>query len=146
MKLISVLIGVSLFSQISLGFAQPDLVKTPGVLCTATDPNFSNYDYPENIARCARNISQQEKQQVAQDYGNIPHDQWNQYEFDHLIPLCAGGSDDPKNLWPQPIADAHKKDVLEVEICTAMKAGTMLQAEALQKVHDWFTQLQEAQK
>ena len=24
------------------------------------------------------------------------------YEIDHLIPLCLGGSDDPSNLWPQP--------------------------------------------
>jgi hypothetical protein len=24
------------------------------------------------------------------------------YEIDHLIPLCLGGSDDPCNLWPQP--------------------------------------------
>ena len=24
------------------------------------------------------------------------------YEIDHLIPLCLGGSDDPSNLWAQP--------------------------------------------
>jgi hypothetical protein len=24
------------------------------------------------------------------------------YEIDHLIPLCLGGSDDFSNLWPQP--------------------------------------------
>jgi hypothetical protein len=24
------------------------------------------------------------------------------FEIDHLIPLCFGGSDDPSNLWPEP--------------------------------------------
>ena len=118
---------------------QPDWTKTPGVLCSPTDPNFSNYDYPEKIARCVRNVGTAEKQQIAQEYGNIPQGDWPKYEFDHLIPLCAGGSDDVHNLWPQPIDDAHKKDVLENDICISMKAGTMSQAQAVQKVHDWFT-------
>jgi hypothetical protein len=83
---------------------QPDANKTPGVLCTPQDQNFQGYDYPEHIARCNRNVGIQEKQTIAQEYGSIPESEWPQYEFDHLIPLCAGGSDDIGNLWPQPIA------------------------------------------
>lgn len=118
--------------------AGPNLAVTPGVLCSQADLNFSGLDYPEKIARCNRNIPADEKVKVAAVYGNIPQADWPQYEFDHLLPLCAGGSDDMRNLWPQPIAQAHEKDKLEVAICTAMKAGTLTQAAAVQKVYDWF--------
>lgn len=138
MKILLIIISIVFAYDLSLAVTQPNWQITPGVACTAQDPNFSGYDYPEQIARCNRNIGIQEKQQVAVEYGNIPQSAWAQYEFDHLIPLCAGGSDDIRNLWPQPINDAHEKDKLENEICTSLKAGTITQAEAIQKVHDWF--------
>lgn len=122
----------------SAALTAPDPALTPGELCTPSDPNFSGYDYPEHVARCRRNIMTDEKLAVARSYGDIPQANWPEYEFDHLIPLCAGGSNDIKNLWPQPIAEAHQKDTLENDICIAMKAGTMTQAQAVQKVHDWF--------
>jgi hypothetical protein len=135
----------SLFSQQTFASVPPapprvsvDLNLTPGILCSPSDPNFSGLDYPEKIARCNRNIPTGEKLKVAAAYGNIPQSDWPKYEFDHLLPLCAGGSDDSRNLWPQPIAQAHEKDKLEVQICIAMKAGTMTQAVAVQKVYDWF--------
>jgi len=114
----------------------PDL--TPGLLCSPQDPNFQGYDYPEQIARCTRNVGYQEKAQIAASYGNIPESTWSNYEFDHLLPLCAGGSDDIRNLWPQPIDEAKQKDVLENRICSEMRAGTLTQAAAVQQVYDWF--------
>jgi hypothetical protein len=123
------------------GFATvvpPNAVTTPGILCTKDDPNFKGYDYPERVVRCNRNISTAEKFEVAATYGNIPQSEWPNYEFDHLIPLCAGGSNDPKNLWPQPIDEAKKKDVLENQICIEMRAGTLTQAEAVAKIRGWF--------
>ena len=119
-------------------FLTPDRTNTPGVLCQATDADFKDYEYPENIARCNRNIGTAEKMQVAQNYGNIPEANWRDYEFDHMIPLCAGGANDIENLWPQPIAEAHQKDVLENNICLGLRAGTLKQAEAVQKARDWF--------
>lgn len=136
--LISLASTISLAAPIASPTAAPNLAITPGVLCTTSDPDYRGLDYPEQIARCNRNIPTIEKMKVAALYGNIPQADWPQYEFDHLLPLCAGGSDDMRNLWPQPIAQAHEKDKLEVEICTAMKAGTMTQAIAVQKVYDWF--------
>ena len=128
------------FSGVSTAkaFTAPDPEKTPGVLCSESDPNFEKFDYPEHVARCNRNVSYDEKLQIAAEYGNIPQSEWSNYEFDHLIPLCAGGSDDIGNLWPQPIDEAHQKDVLENDICTAMRDGKMTQAEAVQQVKDWF--------
>lgn len=136
--LISFSTAAAVASSIASPVVAPNLSITPGILCTTSDPDYKGLDYPEQIARCNRNIPTAEKLKVAALYGNIPQADWPQYEFDHLLPLCAGGSDDMRNLWPQPIAQAHEKDKLEVEICTAMKAGTMTQAVAVQKVYDWF--------
>lgn len=38
----------------------------------------------------------------------------NHYEEDHFIPLEIGGNPtSERNLWPEPIADAHMKDKIE---------------------------------
>lgn len=143
MKSFTVAIFLNLFLLISFAeaFQQPKATLTPGAACSEQDSDFKGYDYPSHVARCNRNITIQEKQRVAASYGNIPESDWKNYEFDHLLPLCAGGSNSDQNLWPQPIDEAHLKDTLEVQICTAMKAGTMTQDEAFKKVRDWFVQM-----
>ncbi|MFZ3228918.1 MAG: hypothetical protein WA160_01845 [Pseudobdellovibrio sp.] len=138
-KVSFVLVGFTI-SQFSFSMTMPNTQLTPGVLCTPSDSDFKGYDYPSKVARCNRNIGNPEKAEVAKNYGNIPASEWVNYEFDHYIPLCAGGSNNIQNLWPQPIAEAKQKDVIEVQVCTALKAGTMTQDQALQKIHDWFTQ------
>ncbi len=122
-----------------LNMEAPNTKITPGKTCAAGDPNFSKYDYPEHIARCERHVTSTEKARITNLYGSIPKSEWKNYEFDHLIPLCAGGSDDIENVWPQPIRQARQKDVVEDEVCRAMKAGTMTQEEAIQKIWDWFS-------
>ena len=67
-----------------------------------------------------------------------PESQWKNYEFDHLIPLCAGGSNDSRNIWPQPLDEAHEKDKVEDEVCQKMRAGEMKQAEAVHEIFAWF--------
>jgi hypothetical protein len=53
------------------------------------------------------------------------------YEIDHLIPLCLGGSDDFSNLWPQPRQtiepkwNAEAKDRLERLICDMVCNGQL---------------------
>lgn len=125
-------------SPTGLPVHHPDFKQTPGLLCSTKDPDYSGPDYPEKIARCNRNILDSEKLKVANSYGNIPRADWPKYEFDHLLPVCAGGSNNAENLWPQILGEAKKKDVLEVDICLAMKAGTLKQADAVQKIYDWF--------
>lgn len=39
------------------------------------------------------------------------------YVVDHRWPLCAGGEDNPPNMQWQTIAEAKKKDVLEIKLC-----------------------------
>lgn len=130
-----------MIGHFSFASTLPNPKLTPGVLCSSSDPDFKGYDYPSQIPRCNRNIGNLEKAEVARNYENIPRSEWVKYEFDHYIPLCAGGSNNIRNLWPQPITEARQKDVIEVQVCTALKAGTMTQDQALQKIHDWFNQL-----
>lgn len=141
MRLFNCAIGISLlFISLSAHATKPNSNLTPGFLCSQQDPDFLGFAYPSHVARCNRNVQQPEKLQVAQQYGGIPQSQWPNYEFDHLYPLCVGGSNNIKNLWPQPIVEAHDKDILENQICLELQAGTLDQAGAIKKVQDWISQ------
>jgi len=119
-------------------FVHPDKTHTPGVLCTSSDPDFESFAYSAHVAKCTRNIMDDEKVQVSDWYGGIPKSDWPKYEFDHLIPLCAGGSNSPQNLWPQPIDEAKLKDRVEDEVCRGLREGTLTQEQAVEKVWAWF--------
>ena len=139
------LVSLALMSAVLLGSTstwaiKPNPNNTPGFLCSETDPNFEGYFYKSHVARCKRNVSDLEKTQIANEYGAIPPANWPQYEFDHLFPLCAGGSDDIRNLWPQPIDEAHLKDVIENKVCLELQAGTTDQAGAIKEITDWIAQ------
>jgi len=69
-----------------------------------------------------RNVTDSTKKLVFNNYGLNGNDKTQcseGYEIDHLISLELGGSNDPKNLWPQSYCgenSAHKKDKLENEL------------------------------
>jgi len=119
-----------------LSFTQPDPRITPGAICSAQDSDFDGLAYEEQIPHCKRNFSESKKATVARVY-NVPKANWSEYEFDHLIPLCAGGSNDVRNVWPEPLEHAHRKDKIEDHVCSGMRAGAMTQKEAIQEVFDW---------
>ena len=114
----------------------PDPSKTPGVLCTPSDPNFAMYRYAEHIAYCNRNVPTPERDAIGAAYGIAAAD-FASYEFDHYIPLSIGGSDDPGNVWPQPHVEALRKDVVEQHVFDGMNGGTMTQAEAIAEIRAW---------
>ena len=68
--------------------------------------------------------------EVLESYG-LPAGQHPDYEIDHLIPLCLGGSDDASNLWPQPRRsiepkwNAEAKDRLEAKLCQMVCSGAL---------------------
>lgn len=130
--------GLFFVSVAAMAVERPDPQMSPGELCSAQDAHFKGYDYPEQIARCNRNVNTSDKRLIASRYGNIPQSEWSHYEFDHVLPLCVGGSNDMRNLWPQPKGEADDKDKLESTICRQMKAGTLTQAKAVAQVRDWF--------
>jgi hypothetical protein len=79
------------------------------------------------------------------EYG-LPTEPHNDYEVDHLIPLCLGGADDDKNLWPQPRRSIEKefpaelKDDLEHRLCKMVCAGEVDVAEAQREIADDWTE------
>lgn len=117
-------------------YHMPNPAWTPGTLCTEQSPDFDGFRYKAHIAHCARDIRESEKDFVARLYG-IPKSDYHLYEFDHLVPLNAGGSNDPKNLWPQPLDDAKLKDKVEEEVYLGLKNGTMTEDEVVAKLHAW---------
>jgi hypothetical protein len=84
------------------------------------------------------------RDEILRRYG-LPPDTHPDYQIDHLIPLCLGGSDDPSNLWPQPrrsIEDtwnAEAKDRLERLMCRMVCDGQIDIAAAQQAfATDWI--------
>jgi hypothetical protein len=99
---------------------------TPGaVFPTATIEIVSTPGYSERV----RNVSAASKKRVCARYHAeaCPGPNW---EIDHLIPLCAGGSNDEANLWPQNIVEAAVKDKLENYVCRQLRNRKMTMVEA----------------
>lgn len=106
---------------------------TPGSYCTR--PN--SYRYPERIPYCERNVSGGRKRQIIADYNqklgyDIKNGDRSAFKIDHLIPLCAGGSNNDDNLWPQHHSVYEVTDQLENLICIKMSEGRLLQARAIE--------------
>src|SRR5262249_17174004 len=68
-----------------------------------------------------RNVPASEKAAVAREYNYSGPG--SAVEYDHLISLELGGSNDITNLWPQPIAEARVKDRLENYLHKAVVSG-----------------------
>ena len=98
----------------SSGAIMPNAALTPGdVLSTSV-----NEICVSGYAKRARNVSTATKNEVYAEYGIASHAP-AEYEVDHLIPLGIGGSNDIKNLWPQPTDPRPgrlEKDALEDEL------------------------------
>ncbi len=107
---------------------------TPGSLCDRPDA----YRYAERVPYCNRDVDSSLKAEIFQEYRNegfrLDPSQRSSYKIDHLIPLCAGGSNREDNLWPQHKSVYEITDPLEPAACDAMKAGKIKQAEAVKLI------------
>lgn len=100
----------------------PDSSLTPG----ATLPVILAALCQSGYTKTVRDVPQSEKNAIYAEYGVVSHKPY-EYEIDHLISLELGGSNDPKNLWPQSYVtkpwNAHVKDKLEnklhLEVCAS---------------------------
>ena len=110
---------------------------TPGCFCTTTSKDFAGLRYDPPVPYCKRHVTMHEKNEIALLY-NIKPQQYRLYEFDHLIPLSIGGSNNPCNIWPQPIRQAKIKDKLELELYYAVKAGKITRKRAVKIISSWF--------
>lgn len=107
---------------------------TPGSLCDRPDA----YRYAERVPYCNRDVDSSLKAEIFQEYRNegfrLDPSQRSSYKIDHLIPLCAGGSNREDNLWPQHKSVYEITDPLEPAACDAMKAGKIKQAEVVKLI------------
>lgn len=117
----------------------PDPTRTPGDTLDVTKEDVCRPGYSHLV----RNVPTEVKRQVYADYG-VTHHQPGEYEVDHLISLELGGSNRPKNLWPQPYNthpwNAHVKDKLENELHREVCSGQLDLKTAQQWIsEDWIT-------
>jgi hypothetical protein len=143
--LFALLFVVSIFSHAGQSFPTgPDEALTPGVLCGRPDA----YRYPEKIKYCERDVSTGEKAQIFQKYDQLGYRtrtmKRQAFKIDHYIPLCAGGDNDEKNLWPQHESVYKITDPLEALVCEKMAAGRLKQQDAIELIKDAKNNLEEA--
>ncbi|WP_413561490.1 hypothetical protein [Bdellovibrio sp. HCB209] len=109
----------------------PDQNLTPGQLCSRPD----SHRYPEGIDYCERDVDGSTKRARFAAYDQLGYRtrQMNRQDFkiDHYIPLCMGGSNDVKNLWPQHKSVYEITDSLEQLLCEKMAQGKLLQKDAV---------------
>lgn len=123
----------------------PDEQVTPGALCVTP----SEYRYPEKIPYCSRAVGGDTKHKVIdlydKQFGYTINDMnRGDFKIDHLIPLCAGGSNEETNLWPQHKSVYAITDPLEPLLCQLMSEGSLKQAEAVEIVLDVKHHLEKA--
>lgn len=126
MKLALIILLATLSSHVfSLDFPRsPNPQITPGSLCSHPD----YYRYREKIPYCERDVPVQQKERIFMNYNKrlgFHMDPKRRYDFkvDHFIPLCAGGSNNDNNLWPQHYSIYKITDPLEGLGCEKLKLG-----------------------
>lgn len=113
----------------------PNPTLTPGKLCDQP----TTYRYPEHIAYCERDVSSDTKEVLIEKYDQqlgyrIRSMNRMDFKIDHFIPLCAGGSNDSSNLWPQHKSVYDVTDPVEPLICEKMLEGKLKQADAVKLI------------
>lgn len=83
------------------------------------------------------------RERVFQEYG-IVNPRLEDFEVDYLIAPGLGGTDDIRNLWPEPSTpsawNAHKKDALEERLHQLVCSGELDLTTAQQAIsNDWIT-------
>ena len=106
----------------------PDPTLTPGVVASIDAGEVCGRG-SLTYSQAHRQTTREMKLEVIHAYGLTPPFRG---EIDHRIPLCLGGADDVRNLWPQ--RDFQAKDRLETFACREVCAGRVSITEA----QGWF--------
>jgi hypothetical protein len=116
---------------------KPDPRLTPGATFPVTAARVCVSGYSSSV----RSVSDAEKNAVYAEYGITSHAP-DSYEVDHLISLELGGSNDIRNLWPEPyagIGGARSKDVIENELHAAVCSARISLGTAQAEIVRWWT-------
>lgn len=120
----------------------PDSTATPG----AVDAQLTTTELcsPTFHTGTVRDVTDEMKIAACKAYGQNTGCPGSGYEIDHLISIELGGSNDPSNLWPQPIDKPgvigyKTKDQVEDHAHSAVCAGRLTLAQAQAGIRgDWY--------
>ena len=91
----------------------PDRTLTPGAISSSDPAVVCAYGYAKTQRPPYDYRWRRFRASVFAAYG-IPHERWPEYTIDHLVPLEVGGAGiDLRNVWPEPRAEAKRKDEVE---------------------------------
>ena len=120
---------------------RPNPALSPGVADPAvTQANIHSTICVSGYTATVRNVSTSTKDKVYAEYGITSHAPGS-YEVDHLISLELGGSNDIRNLWPEPYTgddNARDKDVMENRLHDEVCAGTITLAQGQDEIVHWW--------
>lgn len=154
-----IMILVCLFPEIVMASKKGKLIDYGVLIHNMTYPNPKRtpgemfYDITERdvcepgYARKTRNVSTKLKNEVKDDY-KIPPVYRNNFMVDHFIPLSLGGTNDKRNLWPQPIIGlkygANEKAKADTYLFNMVCEGEMSLEEAQARIlEDWVLVFQQ---
>jgi len=122
---------------------EPNSKLTPGDVRTTDLNEILNVK-----TSTVRNVPESEKAAVWASYAKAypgvfgDRSRWKDVEFDHVISLTLGGSNSPKNLWPEHYSQpwgAHQKDALEDHLRALLAHGVISVPEAQHAIAtDWI--------
>lgn len=108
---------------------------TPG----STFPHVTRADVcTRGWATAHRHTTDAQRHRVFAAYG-IPYAEHSIYEFDHLIPLEAGGSNADTNVWPERIDLAQIKDKIENTVHKKICRGERTVSQIRTFIHRKYT-------
>ena len=123
----------------------PDPACTPGAVFPVIEEDICVKGYTRRV----RYVTAKTKSLVYQEYGITSHVK-GEYEVDHFIPLELGGSNDLKNLWPEPAEPRpgfHEKDKVENYLHQQVCEGQMTLKDAQKQIQtDWLAVYQQIKK
>lgn len=129
--------ALSLTLSVQAGaFSQPDQALTPGAVdATAVVAKLCTPGYTAKI----RLVTEATKRKVIASY-KAAHADWPPppYEIDHFISLEIGGLNAQANLWPQPMPEARRKDVVETALHRLVCQGKITLPEAQTRIRTWW--------
>lgn len=102
-------------------------------ICSKENQDYAELRYPEQIPYCSRNVSLSLKNKIYAQYG-IPTEDRVDYTIDHIIPLSIGGTNHPKNLWPEHKSVKALRQNLEMDVYTSLRSGKITQSDAIKLI------------
>jgi len=116
----------------------PNSTMTPGDILSNNLTEICASGYSDSV----RDVSQADRNAVYAEYLLSPNQPEGSFEVDYLVPLSLGGSNNIKNLWPQPAEPRpgyKEKDRLETYYHNQVCNGEMDLREAqVIMANNWF--------